>query len=935
MSPLPVNTAPVPLTLQLDMMPDELKALRQWVGWKYVLKGDKHTKIPITPFTGRYAAVDGPSTWGTYSEALTAVETYSLAGIGFVLSPSDPFSAFDLDGCRDLITGELNPFAREIVQEANSYSEATPSGAGVRILARGALPSAVKRAEIELYGEGRFVTLTGHRLPDSPVIIASAQELLNRLHTTYKPANTPLQTMTITGNVDGLAAWEKATNSHRAGYLSARIQRIAAGDDEMPKGDGTPYAGESERRQAVIDGLYLTGLSDGEIAAAFMTTVRWGRCVEAHGEADAYRRLTTQDMPAAKGFITRIREEREERARGEMETLTRVHNLDLAPDTSEIFAPLPINPPPTAEPETGLSPDNPRRPLTDLGNAERLIDRFGPTMRYVVERGEWAIYTGTYWTIDTTGEEKRRAYATVRGMYGDAGDGENYEYRTALGKHAIKSEAAARVAAMVDLARWLPGITVKLTDFDCDPWLLNCMNGVLDLRTATFRPHNPADLLMKQVPVAYDPNAQCPTWDTFLAQAMEPHPAQIKFLQRAVGYSLTGDIREEVFFLLHGGGGNGKGTFTETLESLFAEYGQQAEMRMLMVRRSDSDASPDIARLAGVRAVFAGESEDGARFNEAKVKTLTGGDTLTGRFLFQNPFQFRPSHKLWLATNHRPAIRGTDEGFWRRILLIPFDVTFRGERKDPTLKRKLRNELSGILAWAVRGCLEWQCDGLGVPTDIADATSEYRAEMDTLATFLTDRCEEGKNCFVTSQDLYKAYREWCEENGERYEPQNGFGVRLKARGYTDAKRSGSRGWYGVRLNTHPRQGEMDTMDTLDTGNGNFSSVSFHDAKLPKSPSSVSSVSSEEKREGEGIVNNEEIQAGNEREILAGWLQHSHEGGMPMMVPTVVKHAGEAYGIAYEPDKTPAAYAQRLAMRLGKDPDVQGGESDGWEEEIDP
>lgn len=515
-------------------------------------------------------------------------------------------------------------------------------------------------------------------------------------------------------------------------------------------------------------------------------------------------------MPNAKGFAASVREKRDKQAREQVETLAREHNLDVDPETGEVLPPPPISPPPADQAEAAPPAPTPRRPFTDLGNAERLIDRFGDTMRYVVERGEWAIYTGSRWTMDTTGEAKRRAYATVRNMYREAGDDEDYKNRTELAKHALKSEAAPRVAALLDLACWLDGVPVNVRDFDRDPWLLNCTNGVLDLRTATLRPHTAADLLMKQVPVAYDENASCPLWDAFLAQAMEPHPDQIGFLRRAVGYSLTADIREEVFFLMYGAGGNGKGVFTETVQAIQGDYAQQAEMRLLMVRRSDADATPDIARLAGARTVFASESEDGARFNEAKVKTLTGGDMLTGRFLFQNPFEFRPSHKLWLASNHKPVIRGTDEGIWRRILLIPFDVTFRGEHKDPTLKRRLREELPGILAWAVRGCLEWQRDGLGVPTDITDATSEYRREMDTLAAFLADRCEEGKRYFVTSAALYKAYRDWCDETGERYEPQNGFGIRLRGRGYTDDKHAGKRGWYGLRLLTEPKQEAWDT-----------------------------------------------------------------------------------------------------------------------------
>jgi len=311
--------------------------------------------------------------------------------------------------------------------------------------------------------------------------------------------------------------------------------------------------------------------------------------------------------------------------------------------------------------------------------------------------------------------------------------------------------------------------------------ILNVLNGTLDLRAGHLRPHQREDLITKLVQAGYDPAATCSRWEAFLDRIMAGNQNLIDFLRRAVGYSLTGSIREQVLFMMYGTGANGKSTFLELIRALLGDYAQQADFNTFLLRHYEGPRN-DLARLMSARFVAATEAESGRPLAEVVVKQLTGGDTIAARFLRQEFFEYKPQFKLWLAANHKPVVRGTDNAIWRRIKLIPFTVTIPEPEQDRSLSSKLKEELSGILAWAVGGCLEWQEHGLGEPEEVRAATAAYRDDMDILAEFLSECCIVHPGAKVKASALYKAYTQWCQKCGEKEVKQRTFGMRLSERG---------------------------------------------------------------------------------------------------------------------------------------------------------
>lgn len=435
---------------------------------------------------------------------------------------------------------------------------------------------------------------------------------------------------------------------------------------------------------------------------------------------------------------------------------------------------------------------------TDVGNAQRLVATHGHVMRWVSRWKCWLVWDGRRWARDESGEVERRAKEVIRDMMREATELTGDD-RKILITHAIRSEQANRLRAMIDLARSEPGVSISHAALDQQPMRLTVRNGTLDLTTGALCPHDPAHLMTKMADIDYDPAAECPTWHATLSVIFGGDAAIIGYMQRAVGYSLTGDTSEQCMHLCHGTGANGKSTIFDVLGHLVGEYGQQADFTTFLERRHDSGPRNDVARLAGARLVRSSEVGDQKRLNEGLIKSLTGGDTITARFLFSEDFEFKPQFKLWLAANHKPVIRGTDYAIWRRMRLIPFDVTISDAQRDDGLPAKLRAELPGILAWAVEGCQLWLAEGLRPPESVLAATAEYRSESDIIATFIEECCEVDRAYEVAGGSLYTAYMRWSKDNGEYVMNNTRFGRDLADRGYVSVHTRAGKMRRGLRL----------------------------------------------------------------------------------------------------------------------------------------
>lgn len=435
--------------------------------------------------------------------------------------------------------------------------------------------------------------------------------------------------------------------------------------------------------------------------------------------------------------------------------------------------------------------------LTDVGNAQRLVHMHGMNLRYCFAFSKWYVWDGCRWAEDDCGEVDRRAKETVRAIYAETATVEDDATRSALAKHARKSDHAAPIAAMMKMAQSELGIPVRVDDLDQDQWLINTPTGTINLRTGELLDHRREDLITKITSTGYDPAAECPTWLKFLERVL-PDPDVRAFVQRAAGYSLTGSVSEQCLFFLHGAGANGKSTMLEALRYVIGDYGQQAAPDLLILKSGDNTPT-GVAALRGARFICTVEVEEGRRLAESLTKQLTGGDRINARFLYQNAFEFDMTGKIWLAANHRPGIRGTDLAIWRRVRLVPFTESIPEEERDPELLGKLKAEAAGILRWCVEGCMEWRRIGLKPPEPVKAATEEYRVEQDVIGTFIADCCVTDRVHRVKAGDLFKAYQSWCTENGERPTNQNAFGRKLEERNYRKKKQGGTIYREGIAL----------------------------------------------------------------------------------------------------------------------------------------
>lgn len=435
-----------------------------------------------------------------------------------------------------------------------------------------------------------------------------------------------------------------------------------------------------------------------------------------------------------------------------------------------------------------LEDADPRPPaFTDEALALRYAEKHDTDLRFVAAWGRWFFWNGVHWEQDETLRAFDLARAICRGASAECND-----------KAANSIASKNTVAAVHSLARADRRLAATVDQWDRDLWLLNTPGGAVDLKTGVMRPHERTDYMTKVSAVT--PEGDCPLWRSFLARITDQDEALQRYFQRMAGYALTGSTSAHALFFLYGRGANGKSVFINALSGIMGDYATTAPMETFIASNNDRHPT-DLAGLRGARLVTATETEEGRRWNEAKIKALTGGDKISARFMRQNFFEFVPQFKLVIAGNHRPGLRNVDEAIRRRMNLVPFTVTIPAAERDLELSEKLKAEWPGILAWAVQGCVRWQADGLAPPHAVQEATTEYLDAEDTLAAWLDECCVRKLGKWSSTEDLFRSWSEWAERSGEAAGKKKGFSQRLQDRHFTPKRQDGTgkRGFAGIDL----------------------------------------------------------------------------------------------------------------------------------------
>jgi len=727
-----------------EHVPKELKTLKQWCCFKFEKRGEKMTKIPIDANTGKAGKSNDESTWSDFQTALSAITDLGLDGLGFYFK--EPYFGIDIDN----VLSEIERYKMddiddnmiyEFIEMMGSYAEYSPSGTGIHILCKGKLPEGGRRrGNVEMYSSGRFFTVTGN-IASNYTEVADGTEPVKYLHNKY------------------IRKQEAAQEYIRSEYDSS----INLSEDEIVQ---AALSSKNGKRFEVFlqggwEGFYG---SQSEADMAFANDLAFW----------TGRDQSKMDTIFRNSSLMRDKwdEKRNKSSYGEdtLEKATRECSSVYHPKSKDDDFQLFVN-------EKDSKDKRPFFSYDDTGNAERFVYRNEEVTRYSYTNKGWYFYDGKQWVSDTTGQIKRLLDKSVEEMKKEdvyvSDEVDEEEAVKNFQKH-IKATRSNRgkVAMLKESEHHLP---ISPDDFDRDKSIFNVQNGYLDLIDGSLKEHDRKKMFTKISNVEYTDKIDCPGWLEFLDEIFGYDQELINFIQKAIGYSLTGSTREQSMFILFGNGRNGKSVFLDIINDVLGSYATNIQPQTIMVKQQTSGANSDIARLKGARLVTTTEPNEGVRLDEGLIKQLTGGDKVTARHLYGSEFEFDPEFKIWMATNHKPIIRGTDDGIWRRLKLIPFQVQIPDHKVDKNLKYKLRNELTAILNWAVEGALKWQKEGLKDPTAIRRASDEYRSEMDVTTAFVQECCSVGTNNAATAKELYQAYKEWANDNGQHVMNNTKFG----------------------------------------------------------------------------------------------------------------------------------------------------------------
>ncbi len=723
-------------------VPSELKQLERWVCWKA-------DKSPVNPRTGGGAMSNNPATWGSYEDAVGSVDRYGCAGVGFMLG--DGILGIDLDHCYNPETGELTEAAADIVATVRSYTEFSPSGTGLHILCAGRLPKGARRnnqAGIEMYEAGRYFTVTGAPW-GAPLPFLDASEAVAAVHAKYmaKKEQAPPAAAPMPVPRDDSEILDAAFRSKDG----RRFEDLYRGNWQ------SYYASQSEADLAFCNMLaFWFGAEPERMARIFRASglyrKKWD---EMHGE-QTYGAMTLGKA---------------------------------ASECRETYTPAPSKLQQARRAAPGKKGTAAKSyPMDDTGNAQRFRDAMGENLRFSHTDKVWYVWDGARWRFDDTGGIKRMADEMLDQMEKDLFGMQDPDAITAYKANLRRARSNKGKEAMLKETQHLEGIPVLQDAFDKHKGLLNTPSGIVTLKDGKLQPHRKEYYLTRMAGATLDPKADCPTWLRFLEDITAKDKELMHYLQCMIGYCLSGSVREQCVFFLYGTGSNGKSTFVNTVRELLGDYAMNTQAESIMVRDRSGGARGDLARLKGARLVTVSEPEEGMVLNEGLIKDMTGGEPLTARFLYGREFEYKPEFKVLMATNHKPRIKGTDFGIWRRIKLIPFTMQLPASKQDRNLSEKLRGELPGILNWAIKGSLAWQKNaravGSGLPAcqAVDAAVEEYKGEMDRLKQFLDECIAERPNNRLQASLFYKIYYSWCHENGERFPiTATKFGREMKKR----------------------------------------------------------------------------------------------------------------------------------------------------------
>lgn len=760
-------------------IPQELRNLKQWglFELKWVEARKKNTKIPINPYDGSAGKSNDPNTWSDFDTAMRALNDVERAdGLAFYFA--NGYVGLDIDhidsNLEDWRAGDNDP--NNLVNKFqdltdNTYMEVSQSGTGIHAIFKGKIPGKRRRkGNYEMYQTGRFFALTGNNIIPDPTIKSMSDDEMKTLYEFLFGKDNVVQLHSETDNITpvDLSVVEIIKRAENSAKTGTRFTMFMKGGWEQF------YSSHSEADMAFANDLaFWTGRDFHKMDTIFRnSSLMREKFDEKHGAVTYGTSLLNKAINETQN----------------------IYNPESDSQDSESSYTFSFNEDKTKK----IMP----RSWDDQGRGLRMRDQFATVLKFNAVDKKWFFFNGSYWQEDIGNQKVELAAERVANSIKTEKPELKFSTKTDNDKamnewYRFQKDSRSHMAKMHMIDEFKKYVIVKHGEFDKEDMLLNTESGYVDLSNGELYDHDIDKKFSHQTLAEYSDNVDAPLWEKFLNQIFNNDEELIHYVQKAIGYSFTGSVDEQCLFILNGRGRNGKSVFSNVVSDVAGNYAKQMNVQTIVAKKNQSgSANSDIARLEGARIVTSSELNEGDRFDESLVKQLTGGDKILARFLYGSEFEYKPKFKIWMATNHLPIIRGTDDGIWRRIKIIPFNIQIPKEKVDKKLEYKLKAEYTGILNWIVQGAIMWQQEGLEDPEAVRQVIENYRAEMDPLDAFLEECCTTGQNYSIKAREMYDAYHEWAKESEEYKMSLNKFGREMSKKLLRVKKRDG---WHYVGL----------------------------------------------------------------------------------------------------------------------------------------